>query len=54
MNKRKQEQCEKECKKENQKQFRRIMDDDNPYDDDTGISNKEWLETEAEHDLLLE
>ena len=34
--------------------FRRIMDDDDPYDDDTGISNKEWLETEAEYDLLIE
>ena len=30
------------------------MDDDDPYNDDTGISNKIWLEMEAEHDLLLE
>ena len=30
------------------------MDDDDLYDDDTGISNKDWLEIEAAHDLLLE
>ena len=40
MNKREQEQCEKECKKENQKQFRRIMGDDDPYDDDTEVDEE--------------
>ena len=30
------------------------MDNDNRYDDDNaGISNKEWLGIEAEHNLLL-
>ena len=29
------------------------MDDDDLYDDDTSISNKEWAEIEAEHNLLL-
>ena len=35
-------------------EFRRILDDDDPYDDDTGISHKEWMEIEAEHNLILE
>ena len=30
------------------------MDNDDPYNDDTGISNKEWFELDAEQDVLLE
>jgi len=51
---REKEQCEQERKEEIRKQFRRILDDNDPYNDDTGISHKEWLEIETEHNLILE
>ena len=30
------------------------MDDDDPYNDETGISDNAWFELDAEYELLLE
>ena len=40
---REREQCEQERKEEIRKRIRRIRDDDDPYKDDTDISDEEFF-----------
>jgi len=50
---RERELCEQK-RKEIRNQFRRILDEDDPYKDDSGISTNEYFQLDAEYDVLLE
>eukprot|EP00751_Fragilariopsis_kerguelensis_P004891 CAMPEP_0170793690 /NCGR_PEP_ID=MMETSP0733-20121128/22868_1 /TAXON_ID=186038 /ORGANISM="Fragilariopsis kerguelensis, Strain L26-C5" /LENGTH=98 /DNA_ID=CAMNT_0011142815 /DNA_START=47 /DNA_END=341 /DNA_ORIENTATION=- len=47
---RERELCEQK-RKEIRNQFRRILDEDDPYKDDSGISTNEYFQLDAEYDV---